>query len=373
MTVSAPRPERIFAARDLLGETLQSIAASAEMSQGYLSEIATGTRPFTDDLAAKLAGVTGLPIEFFSTEAPDIEDTTLQFRKLKSAKAKTTKKAIQYFREASRIVQKAATLSGLTVKPLPYVTASGGDALENAVIEGAANATRGLMGIEASAPIPNTMRAIERLGIVVVPVLLDPTDEVHVVKEGHFGISHGDEFGIPLVGYFPGASPDRDRFTLSHEVGHILLHSRRTSSDPELEANRFAGALLMPEVAARKHLHSQITLNQLAHVKAEFGISIQALIMRAAALEIIDAKRQRSLFVQLSARGWRKDEPVEVLPEHPVLFGKLLEIALPENASVQERRELVALPKTYLSAMTPSRVRTQVTPSPVVPLRSKAS
>jgi len=369
----APRSERILAARDLLGETLQNLAASAGISQSYLSEIASGARPFTASQADRLADVTGLPVAFFYVEAPDIEVTTLQFRKLKSTKVKTTRKAVQYFREASRLAQLASAVTGLKVRPLPYLGSDLGPTLPGSVIETLASRTRDLMGLEPHAAVPNVLRAIERLGVVVVPVLLDPTEDVNVVGQGHFGISHGSEHGVPLVGYFPGASPDRDRFTLSHELGHVLLHSHRTSSDPESEANHFAGAFLLPEPSARRELHSQITLNQLAHVKAAYGVSIQALVMRGASLGIIDAQRQRSLFVQLSARGWRQNEPVEVGAEYPVLMRRLIESTVPDGASVREVESATALPRAYLRAMAPNRPRRDAEPNQIVPLRSRTT
>lgn len=369
MTLS-PRPERILAVRDLLGETLQNLASSAGISQSYLSEMAAGTRPFSIEHAQKIATATGFPIEFFCVDAPTIGGTTLQFRKLKSSRAKTTRKAVQYFREASRIVQAVAPTSGLKVASLPYVDELSGAVLDEDEIERIAIAVRKLMLLGSADPVPNVTRAIERLGIVVIPVLLDPTDEVRVIDEGHFGISHGDDQGVPLVGYFPGFSPDRDRFTLSHELGHILLHSHRSSEDAEREANRFAGALLMPEAAAQRELHSQITLSQLARVKAQFGISIQALIMRAAALHIIDQQRQRSLFVQLSARGWRQNEPVEVQPEHPILMRRLLELNLPNDPSSREIEEATGLPRAYVRAIAPSAPRRTEGTGRLSPLRA---
>lgn len=65
------------------------------------------------------------------------------------------------------------------------------DLLSDTEIEAAAQATRVLMGIGPNDPVPNLTRAIERLGIVVAPVILDPTnDEETPVNgfEGHFGI-----------------------------------------------------------------------------------------------------------------------------------------------------------------------------------------
>jgi Zn-dependent peptidase ImmA (M78 family) len=67
-----------------------------------------------------------------------------------------------------------------------------------------------------------------------------------------------------------------------------------------------------------------MTLTELAKLKAHWGISIQALIMRASHLGIMDEARKGSLFVQLSARGWRKAEPVEVHFEEPILLWTLL-------------------------------------------------
>lgn len=351
----APRPERVLALRDLLGFSLQEIGTATGLSQGYLSDIANGNRPFTDQHAALLASKLDFPEEFFYVAAPPVEGSTLNFRKLKKAKAKDTKKASQYFREASRVTQVVADAASLRTKTLPSVVPEI-ELLSDDAIEEAARATRELMGIAPDAPVPNLTRAIERLGIVVAPVILDPTNDEETPAsgfEGHFGISHGTDAGFPIIGYFPGASADRDRFTLSHEIGHVVLHSQRTSSDPEREANRFAGALLMPEGAARTELGSMSTLNQLARVKARFGISIQALIMRAAALGIIDERRQRSLFVQLSARGWRHNEPVEVEPEYPLLLRKLIELSLPSEPTTRDVEKQLGLPRAYVRAMAP--------------------
>lgn len=351
----APRPERVLALRDLLGFSLQEIGAATGLSQGYLSDIANGNRPFTEQHVTLLASTLDFPEEFFYVAAPPVETSSLNFRKLKKAKAKDTKKASQYFREASRVTQLVAEAASLTTKKLPFVSADV-DLLSDSDIEAAAGATRELMGIGPKDPVPNLTRAIERLGIVVAPVILDPTnDEETPVNgfEGHFGISHGTSDGFPVVGYFPGASADRDRFTLSHEVGHVVLHSNRTSSDPEREANRFAGALLISESAARSELHSMVTLNQLARIKARFGISIQALIMRASALGIIDERRQRSLFVQLSARGWRHNEPVEIEPEYPLLMRKLIELSLPTEPTTRDVEQRLGLPRAYIRAMAP--------------------
>jgi Zn-dependent peptidase ImmA (M78 family) len=128
-----------------------------------------------------------------------------------------------------------------------------------------------------------------------------------------------------LIGYFSGGPGDRHRYTIAHELGHLVLHTnRRVIKDPEGEANRFAGALLIPESRAREIYSSPVTLSELFRLKAHWGVSAQALIMRGAQLGFIDEQRKISLFKQLSARGWRRNEPVVVHREEPALVWRLL-------------------------------------------------
>ena len=48
---------------------------------------------------------------------------------------------------------------------------------------------------------------------------------------------------------------DRQRFTLAHELGHLLLDSRLTSElDSEKACNRFASAFILPAVSIRRYL-----------------------------------------------------------------------------------------------------------------------
>lgn len=97
-------------------------------------------------------------------------------------------------------------------------------------------------------PIPHLTRVLERAGVTIAPLLLTDDPEDPPAAGGHFGVSYWGGLGAPaLIGYFPGSQGDRERFTLAHEVGHLVLHTfRPRGADPEGEANRFAGALLVP-------------------------------------------------------------------------------------------------------------------------------
>lgn len=95
---------------------------------------------------------------------------------------------------------------------------------------------------------------------------------------------------------------NRERFTLAHELGHLVLHTgffdaeppigesdyidtvymRAGHSDEESEANEFAGAFLMParqfHVVARQHLRDGTY--DLSPIAEHFGVSVDAARVR---------------------------------------------------------------------------------------------
>jgi hypothetical protein len=93
----------------------------------------------------------------------------------------------------------------------------------------------------------------------------------------------------------------RQRLTIAHEIGHIMLHAAgplyrdimqlSPSSSIEVEANRFAVALLMPTADMREFLKNRVALGlnilALAGQVAElYGVSVRAAEARLQALSI---------------------------------------------------------------------------------------
>jgi Zn-dependent peptidase ImmA (M78 family) len=135
-----------------------------------------------------------------------------------------------------------------------------------------------------------------------------------------------------------------------------VLHTRRHYiPDPEGEANRFAGAFLVPAERMREAMADHdFTLRDFAALKARWGVSIQALIMRSGHLGLIDARRKESLFKQISARGWRKQEPVQVHHEEPALFWKLMAAKFGDDRAVYNTaQDQLGLQSFYLGQLAP--------------------
>lgn len=68
-------------------------------------------------------------------------------------------------------------------------------------------------------------------------------------------------------------SQKRRRFTLAHEIGHIILEHETDDALQEAEANRFAAELILPRILVRE-LQLRTGFNVTAHEIAEiFGVS----------------------------------------------------------------------------------------------------
>lgn len=125
---------------------------------------------------------------------------------------------------------------------------------------------------------------------------------------------------------------DRQRFTVAHEIGHLVLHAGleaplapTEANRREQEAHRFASAFLAPGDAVLDDLHrlgGRVTLSTLTRMKEKWGYSVKAFVVRFRQLGVIDDDHARSLYKQISARRWNKVEPVAVGNESAVWFSK---------------------------------------------------
>jgi Zn-dependent peptidase ImmA (M78 family) len=146
---------------------------------------------------------------------------------------------------------------------------------------------------------------------------------------------------------------DRQRFSMAHELGHLMLRPRGLNE--EKSAHRFASAFLVPEAAARFELRgrrSDLSLYELHLLKRKYGLSMQAWIYRARDLGIIPESKANALFKIFSSKGWRQVEPGDPMPpELPRRFERLVMGALADGLISEPRAsEVLGMPvKDFLS------------------------
>ncbi|MFI6986304.1 ImmA/IrrE family metallo-endopeptidase [Embleya sp. NPDC050154] len=285
----------------------------------------------------------------------DLPADTLAFRKTASSSVTEVERVSATVREAYRVSARLLTEVGMRRAVLPRAE---GD-LDGDDIERLAEETRDALGIARDSVMQHLTRTCERAGIPVVPMmLLDRGGNAEDRVIGHFGAScwRGTE-DPSLISYFSASSGDRQRFTIAHELGHLVLHPARRHISPKLaeqEAHRFAGALLVPRERAYEALEAPFQLRELGELKARWGVSMQALIMRSRHLEIIDKERTQSLFKQIANRGWRLNEPVIVHPEQPLLMRTMMTRRFGKSgASSRQASEELGLNLVLLRSLVP--------------------
>jgi Zn-dependent peptidase ImmA (M78 family)/DNA-binding XRE family transcriptional regulator len=217
--------------------------------------------------------------------------------------------------------------------------------------EDAARSVRDEWGL-GNDPIPQLAELLEERGIKVLSFDLDNIDGLAAKAR------HNDHEGVRVIVVKYNTWSERKRFSLAHELGHMVLAPASGVND-EKAAHRFAGALLMPADVLRSEVgshRSSISIAELVALKERFGVSIQALTYRCKDLGIIKESLFKELFDMFQERGWRDppfEEPATMKPEleEPRRFERLCYRALTEGAIGESRAaELLGISVRELDA-----------------------
>lgn len=356
--------ERIRAGRRRAGMSQQSLADRVGVSKMMISKYESGTVIPGSAMLIALGKVLGVKIEYF-LRAVSVRVHTPRYR----------------FRKT------------LPKKEEAMILAHTQDWLERYLI------IERILGEEPDLDLPPEdacrIRSVEDIEDLVLKVRrdwslgLEPIGNVTDVLEQHGikvgGIAASEKFDAltlwyndhPVIVVNKNMRGERQRFSLAHELGHLLLqiepeferavmvNSRRTPAErtsqdsgvwsvaekylqseeipqevQEVAANRFAAAFLVPcdnavnELGAKR---TRLEFRELRILKEKYGLSMAAWIYRAEDCDIIDAEAKARHFMELNARRWRKREPGEIPPESPGRMKLLLLHALSEKMITESR------------------------------------
>lgn len=170
-------------------------------------------------------------------------------------------------------------------------------------------------------PIENLTAAVEKAGAVVAMSALGGSSVS--------GVTISAPGLLPIIIVNQDQPADRARFTLAHELGHLVMH-RFPNPNMEAEANEFASALLMPRAEVSIALKGKLDIRRLAALKPEWRVSMQALLYRAQSLNLIEKQQAGWLWRQFSASRMRLREPPETdFPhEEPGVISRMVRLHL---------------------------------------------
>jgi len=177
-------------------------------------------------------------------------------------------------------------------------------------------------------PIPNLCEFLEEKGIKVLA--LDLPENVSGVQAS---VSPSKGHTLPVIVVNSRHAGERQRFTMSHELGHLYLNVEG-SLNVEKACNRFAGAFLIPKEMILREVgphRKSIAVRELFQLKRRFGTSAQAIVYRCKDLGIFSQSLYAQVFKVFNAKQWKLKEPMELPAERPARFERLCLRALSEG------------------------------------------
>lgn len=325
-------------AREYRGYSQTELAKSIDgLSQSNLSKFEKGFDVLSDEIKDKIIEFLDFPKEFFEKKI-NISIDNANYRK----KATINKTLIQQFENKSILIgdiidEFSETVEWPEFKLAPMNTDDG------FTIKYIANYTRKLLRLSNGESIKDIISLLESHGIIIYEI--DAYEKFDAVSFITFK-------GFPTIILNKNFSNDRKRFTIAHELGHILLHNHFPISsyrDKEAEANEFASEFLMPEDEIKNSLY-YLKLNDLSSLKVMWLTSMSSIIRRAKTLNCIDDNRYKFLMIEMSRNGYTKKEPIDVYIDKTTCFQNAYKLFKDElSYTIEDFIKYTKLPKDILT------------------------
>lgn len=333
---------RVHQARVIRAMTVTSVMEALGWKHSRLNRVersATTALPVED--FERLVKVLRFPAKFFTTAPTSrVHPSDLLFRAPRSITVAEREYLAQFAALAGEFLDELHTRVKLPPVRVPVLDSE-------TPVDAAAGEVRRSWGLDLDVPIGYLTHEIERNGVAIVMrrlltsssrrILGDEDSTGKLDKHLGYSVRVGEFNTRPLIVVRQSNSWERTRWTLAHEVGHLVLHaSGSVNEEREEQASAFASELLAPAAVLAQEVSRAPSLAELLPVKARWGISLGALLKHLNTSKLLSDDRFTALRRQLYTRTntetdttWGRVEPGwndrEV--ERPRLISKWLEMA----------------------------------------------
>ena len=326
--------ERMRQARLMRGLSLEQTVdrlstEGAPLTKAGLSKYERGGSTPSASLLLRLAKVLGVRAEYFLEEpTATIEWIAFRSRASMSERARGRVKALAENAVEARVwLQETLYPNAKASLPAPIEARSTQDA------ERAAAGLRRKWGLRGC-PVESLTKTIEDQGGIVCMFAAKDTD-----FDGLCGRANAR---YPVVVVNSDMPDDRRRFSMAHELGHLMMDCRAIPpKEEEKLANRFAGAFLVPPEVAKQELGARrrrLDIEELKLLKTKHGLSMLGWVHRAYDLDIIDKGHFHTLYKLFVSSGWRKTEPIAYVgQEGPMRLKQMTLRAVAEGVITPDR------------------------------------
>lgn len=326
-------------ARDSRGFTQEELAVRLKVGQGTLSKYETGIQEPPSIFVSALGDALDYPKPFFYEAGRPYGLPPFHYRRRKKLSKKALGRIVAEMNiRRMHLTKLLHSFERRTNACIPEIDRDEylGKSKAPFSIDDVARTVRE-MWMLPSGPAPNMVELIESSGGIVIPCDFG-TDLLDAISQRIDG--------LPVLFFVNINAPaDRLRHTLAHELGHMILHTTTVKDDEEMEdeADAFAGAFLLPADEIRPQLR-KFDLRQIANMKLYWKVSMAAIAVRAARLNLITPYQSKMFWMEMSRLGYRKREPNEPPKEIPSLLRQMIAFHMKKlGYSVSEMAKLLHL------------------------------
>jgi Zn-dependent peptidase ImmA (M78 family) len=320
---------RLKIARQRARLTKKELAARVGVDPRAISGFEAGQYLPTDDNIDRIALAVGFPREFFV--ADDIEVVSpegVSFRSMSKMTSKQRDAAVAAGSIAFVLndwIDREFDLPGVDIPDFANVDP-----------EIAAESLR-LQWSLGQKPIKNMVHLLESKGVRVFSLA------ENCVEVDAYSVWRGPR---PFVFLNMGKSGERRRFDAAHELAHLVLHRHAApnGTEAEKEAHAFAAAFLMPTAGIKAIGRVVPNLSFIIEHKKKWVVSASTMTMRLHSLGMLTYYHYNRLFVELSSKGYRSNEPNGIKAETSQVWGKVFSTLRAEGLGVQGLADKLLLP-----------------------------
>jgi len=305
------KPEMLILAREARGLTQSELAERLGITQGQVSKIESSILPFQDCDISKLESALGYPESFYYRDW-NREVSNFLFRASPKAKASENSQVCARITILKNQIRELVNSLERKNSPLPRMAV---EDIEGGPI-GIARVVRKILRLPPG-PIEKLVKIIEGAGCIVVPFDF-MTAKIDACCDRIDGI-------IPVIFANMNACRSRLRFSIAHELGHLIMHDY-TSEEAEKEADLFAAEFLLPDSESRQML-LPLSIQRMVDLKLHWKVSMFAILTSARKRGLLSDYQSNRLHSEYMFR-YKYNEPVEeFMPkEEPQLLRKITNI-----------------------------------------------
>ena len=340
--------------------SLADVGEAVGKSKQFIQRLEADRDAPTDELVGKLADLLKVEVSFFfSSPGHILAEEAYHFRKLIGTKTADKQSAIANGELLHRVVSFIDSKLKLPKYDFPIYDISTPEKAERAAERCRFHWELGV------GPIGSMVRVVENAGAVVTTfeTSTKEIDALSIASPRPIVIMKSDE-----------VSACRARFGHAHEIAHFVGHDGRLTGDKgsEAEANRFAGAFLMPRSSFVKEFPqlrggTQINWKALSELKLRWRVSKAGMLYRARQLGLLSEEQYRRAIVgHLYSKSERYVEREDSLIPHekPELLLNALRVMKDQLAiSVDDIARAVHLKKEMLARIAPQILELEPQPA----------